>query len=102
MIREAYRKYHDQGLEILSVALNLNETPDGVLAIARDLKIDYPILWDEDAKLMKRFNISLVPQNFLIGKDGIVRYAGVRLPDNYDVLVQRLLHEDGEAKTSGH
>jgi peroxiredoxin len=101
-MREIYRKYRDQGLEVLAVALDLNETRDGVLAIARDLKINYPILWDQDGELMKRFGISVVPQNFLIGKDGIVRYAGVSLPGDYEALVRRLLHEGGESAVSNH
>src|SRR5947209_3760708 len=75
-IRQIYDRYRPQGFEVLSIALNLRETPDGVRAIARDFKIDYPILWDGDGALMKRFNISMVPQNFLIGKDGIIRYTG--------------------------
>jgi peroxiredoxin len=101
-MREIYRKYRDQGLEVLAVALDLNETKDGVLAIARDLKINYPILWDQDGQLMKRFAISVVPQNFLIGRDGIVRYAGVSLPGDYEALVQKLLHEGREDTVSNH
>ncbi len=97
VIGRAYAKYRDRGLEVLAVVVNMDQTPNGVRAVARDYKIDYPILWDDGGTLMNRYRIALIPQNFLIGKDGIIRYAGSSLPADYDALVQKLLGEGGAA-----
>ena len=100
-IRQVYAKYRERGLEVLSIALNLNETPEVVRSLARDLKVTYPVLWDEDGMMMRRHKVYVVPQNFLIGKDGIIRYTGVNLPGNYEALVETLLREGG-ATATGH
>lgn len=87
-------KYRDRGLQIFGIVVNMNQTVDGVRATARDLKINYPILWDDGGEVQDRYRVSLIPQNFLIGKDGVVRYAGTSLPTNYEALVDSLLKED--------
>ncbi len=99
-IREAYAKYHDRGLEVLAVVLNIDQTPDDARAVARDYKINYPVLWDERGLARERYRVAAIPQNFLIDREGIIRYAGSALPADYDALVQSLLQRGGEAKTS--
>ncbi len=100
-IDAAYAKYRAQGFEVLAVVLNLNQTPDGVRAVARDYKVNYPILWDEGGRLMDRYRISMIPQNFLIGRDGIIRYAGTGLPGDYESLIDRLLRDGAPARAAG-
>ena len=67
---------------------------------ARDLKINYPVLWDDGGALLDRYGVAYIPQNFLIGKDGVIRYAGTSLPSDYDSLLESLLKEDGAASPS--
>jgi peroxiredoxin len=99
-LRQAYAGYHDEGLEILGVAVDLNETRDGARAFAIDYKINYPILWDEGGATMDRYQVSFIPQNFLIGKDGVIRFAGTSIPGDYDALVRKLLREGAAAGTA--
>ena len=100
ILRASFDKYRERGLQVLGIVVNMNQTLDGVRAAARDLKINYPILWDDGGALMERYNISYIPQNFLIGKDGVIRYAGTTLPADYDTLVESLLKEDGAVASS--
>ena len=99
-IREAYEKYHDRGLEVLAVVLNIDQTPNDARAVARDYKINYPVLWDEGGLVRERYRVTTIPQNYLIDKDGIIRYAGSALPADYDALVLNLFRRGGETKTS--
>lgn len=101
MLRTMYDKFRDRGLEVLGVVVNLNQTVPIVKAVARDYKVNYPILFDDDGRMMERYRVSSLPQNFLIGKDGTIRFAGNGLPRNYEALLERLLQEDGAPKTSG-
>ena len=100
-LRAVREKYHDRGLEILGIVVNLSQTVEGVRAAARDLKLNYPILWDDGGEVQDRYKVSYIPQNFLIGKDGVIRYAGTTLPPNYESLLDSLLDEDGIARTAG-
>jgi len=99
-LRATYDKYRDRGLQVLGIVVNMNQTLDGVRTAAHDMKINYPILWDEGGSLMERYRVSYIPQNFLIGKDGVIRYAGTGLPANYDALVESLLKEDAAVASS--
>jgi peroxiredoxin len=94
-LRGVYDKYRQRGLEILAVVPNLNQTPDSLRAFARESRISYPVLWDEKLVAMNSYHVSAIPQNFLIGKDGIVRFSGTTLPDDYESLIERLLQEGG-------
>lgn len=99
-LREAYAKYRDRGLEVLAVVLNIDQTPEGVRAVARDYKINYPVLWDATGQARDRYRISMIPQNYLIDRGGVIRYAGSNLPNDYDALLGKLLEEDGATRSS--
>ncbi len=99
-LRGIYEKYRQRGLEILAVVPNLNQTPESLRAFARESRINYPVLWDEKLVAMNSYRVSAIPQNFLIGRDGIVRYAGTTLPDDYEALIERLVQE-GDGVASG-
>jgi peroxiredoxin len=46
-LRSIQEKYGDRGVQILGIVIDMNQTKDGVRATARDLKINYPVLWDD-------------------------------------------------------
>ena len=92
-LKATYEKYRDGGLQVLGIVVNMNQTPDTVRAVAHDLKVNYPILWDEGGEIQDRYKVAYIPQNFLVGKDGIIRYAGTTLPHNYEALVESLLKD---------
>jgi peroxiredoxin len=100
-LRETYAKYRDRGFQVLGIVVEMNQTPDVVRGVARDLKVNYPILWDEGGAVQDRYRVDYIPQNFLVGKDGIIRYTGTSLPSNYDALVETLL-KDGGTRPASH
>jgi len=92
-LRRVYQQYKDQGLEILGIVVPMNQTKEGVRAFVEKFRMTYPILWDEEMALMDRYRISAIPQNILVGRDGIILYAGTGLPRGYEELVRRSLPE---------
>src|SRR5439155_26740796 len=78
-LRTIQEKYRDRGVQILGIVVERDQTKDGVRAAARDMKINYPILWDDGGEVQERYRVEYIPQNFLIGKDGVIRYAGTSL-----------------------
>ena len=93
LLREAREQFAADGLEVLGVVVPMNQTPPIVRAVARDYKITYPILFDAEGDLSGKYKVATIPQNFLIGRDGIIRYAGNELPGQYQALVRKLLEE---------
>jgi len=90
-LKQAYDRYHSQGFEILGVVVPMSQTPEGVRAFAEKQAMRYPILWDAEMGLMSRYNVDSIPRNFVIDRDGIIRYAGVALPERYGELIERSL-----------
>ena len=97
VLREAYRKHHDAGLEILAIVVDINQTREGVSSFARKHGMPYPILWDQGGRAMDLYRVSSIPQNFLVDRGGVIRYAGTSLPPDYDALLGRLLGSAGTA-----
>jgi peroxiredoxin len=99
-LRTIQEKYRDRGVQILGIVVDMNQTKDDVRTAARDMKINYPILWDDGGAVQDRYQVEYIPQNFLIGKDGVIRYAGTSLPSDYEALLDSLLKDDGTARTA--
>lgn len=99
-LRTIQEKYKDKGVQILGITLDMNQTKDDVRAITRGMKINYPVLWDEGGEVQDRYQVEYIPQNFLIGKDGVIRYTGTSLPSNYETLLDSLLRGEGAARTA--
>jgi len=99
-LRTIQEKYRVRGVQILGIVIDRDQTKDGVRAAARDMKINYPILWDDGGEVQERYRVEYIPQNFLIGKDGVIHYAGTSLPSNYEALLEALLKDDGAARTA--
>lgn len=93
-LREAYAKYRERGLEVLGIVMNINQTREGVRSFMEDYEINYPILWD-DGQIAQRYNVSQIPQNFLIGKDGIILHSGSSLPSDYHAVLEKMLGMNG-------
>lgn len=91
VLRAHYDAHRGRGLEILGVVLQMNQTPDIVRAISRQFEVNYPVLFDADDAARKKYRVEAIPQNFLIDRDGIIRYAGTVLPGDYDARLEKLL-----------
>lgn len=90
-MREIYARYHDRGLVLLAVVVPTDQTKAGVREFAGQHKIAYPVLWDGADGIVDRYRIDAIPQIFLVGRDGVIRYAGGELPEHYDALLESAL-----------
>jgi len=99
-LRTIQEKYRDRGVQVLGIVVDMNQSKDDVRAAARDMKINYPILWDDGGAVQERYQVEYIPQNFLIGRDGVIRYAGTSLPSEYEALLDSLLKDAGTARTA--
>ncbi len=67
---DLYNKFHQQGLEIIAVAMTYNP-PNLVVKMSKTYNIPYEIALDPRSEIAKKFgNISAIPHTFLISADG--------------------------------
>jgi thiol-disulfide isomerase/thioredoxin len=75
----AYKKYHDQGFDILGVSLDQNK--DALLAFTKENGMVWPQYFDGkgwDNEISKGFGIDSIPAMWLVGKDGKVITTNAR------------------------
>jgi peroxiredoxin len=71
MIDEKYRKFKEQGFEVL--ALNVRQNQALAAKFAKEVGISYPVLLDSDGSVAKMYGVVGLPTTFLLDRDGIVR-----------------------------
>ncbi len=74
---EMYKKYHEQGFEIIGISLDDKDDLDGLKAFLKQRKIKWDILLDADTDLEGEtlsdfYGVQGIPAMYLIGKDGKV------------------------------
>lgn len=69
-------KYGSQGVVVLAVASNANESKEELQRNAANLKISFPILLDTDGIVADRLGATITPSLFILDRGGILRYRG--------------------------
>lgn len=82
---DLYRQYHDQGLEIIAVAMYY-DPPSHVVAMAKEQAIPYDIALDIEAGHAKAFgDVRLTPTTFLIIPNGSIALQKIGAFDSTDM-----------------
>jgi peroxiredoxin len=87
-LAEMHQKYSDKGVQILAVNSNDHDTFDEVAAHAKERKLPFPVLKDEDHSVVDALGASRTPEAFLLDADGVIRYTG-RIDDQYGYRYRR-------------
>ncbi len=95
-----YEKYKDQGVAFLGINVDGPRGLSKVLPVSRRLKINYPVLLDENNELMNELNVDAVPTLLIVNdKDEIVAiHKGYRPGDEtaIDEEIRKLLTTNTE------
>ena len=90
-IKEVYHKYHDKGLEVLSISINKNSEKEQVFAAEKKMNVSWPlaIIGGEKVQkdIWKRFAFQGVPQLLLLDKNGKL------IENNGKLMDERTLNE---------
>lgn len=67
------KRLRGTGLRILAV--NIGESKKDIQAFLREHPINFPVLLDTDRKAYADWKVYVVPSNFVLGADGVLRYG---------------------------
>lgn len=95
LLEKLYSRYRDVGFALLGV--NIDGKSTTAKAMAKRLKVNYPILFDSDKNVSKLYDVNAMPTTVMVDRDGRVRhiYRGY-LPgheDKYRAKIRGLLKE---------
>lgn len=82
LLDELYNKYRRAGLVLLSV--NIDDTPERAVEMARTLKISYPVLFDSRKEVSQSYQVGTMPVTVLIDREGVVRYVSEGYKPGYE------------------
>jgi thiol-disulfide isomerase/thioredoxin len=76
-----YQKHHSTGFVVL--AINVGETRDQAAGFANQLGLTFPILLDQDERLMDTLGIRDYPTSILVDGNGIIKavHVGMLTPE---------------------
>src|SRR5262249_44507900 len=75
-MRAISAKDRGRGRAVPGGVVPTDQTKAGVRDFVTQHKMEYPILWDGADAIVSRYRIDAIPQVFLVGRDGVIRYAG--------------------------
>lgn len=92
-LRRLYRRYHDDGLEVVGV--NVGDDRLAVEARARERALPYPLLVGIDSPdLPRQYDTLHTPLLILVDRSGVIAYRGAALPGDLDERIAQLLEAD--------
>jgi len=92
-LKELYRNYRKQGLEVIGVACNKEADKAALDAFVKSKKLPWPQYYDGKeftSDIATRFNVRSVPNTVLLNKEGFLVESGIQ-PSRYEGLVKRIL-----------
>ena len=90
---DLYTQYHQQGLEIIAVAM-VYDPPNHVVTMTEDLQLPYNVALDLNAEIAHAFgDVHLTPSTFLISPDGLcaLQKTGAFDPAEMKTRIETLL-----------
>jgi cytochrome c biogenesis protein CcmG/thiol:disulfide interchange protein DsbE len=81
-----YNQYKDQGLVVLGVNTEDDNTDQGVLTFMRNTNVTFPIVRDLDYRVEGMYRVNGLPTSFFIDRKGVVRDIVVGGPMTDDFL----------------
>ena len=74
-IASLYRRYHERGVEVVSISIDEPDTQDALRALVKKLALPYPVLLDPEGKALAKYTSSgSIPLTFVIDADNRVVY----------------------------
>ena len=95
LLDSIHNKYKGFGFKVLGV--NVEEDSAEAKKILNDIKVSFPVVFDNENKVSKMYNVSAMPSTVLIDRDGKMRYLhkGYKSGDEatYKKWVKKLIKE---------
>ena len=93
-----YKQYGPRGFRIVAVSIDEPEDAEKVRDFVKEFGLTFDVLHDTTKAIQKIYQTTGVPENFLIGADGVIRKKSYTQDWNSETnraLVARLLDEAG-------
>ena len=87
------QKYGGSGLHVVGISEDDVDDKDKISGFAQAYGAKFPLAWDGDKAIARRYKPETMPSSFLIDKDGIVRFEHIGFHDGEELAI------DGEVRS---
>jgi peroxiredoxin len=91
LLNHLYEQYHKVGFTLLGV--NIDDKPETAQALAKQLGISFPVLFDADKQISHRYDVDAMPSTVLIDRGGKVRYLHRGYRSGYEAQYESQVRE---------
>ena len=88
LLDELYDRYQRVGFNLLGI--NIDDDSRRAMAMVNELGISFPVLFDEDKKVSKLYEVETMPLTILLDREGTVRHVHHGYQPGYE---QKYLNE---------
>jgi thiol-disulfide isomerase/thioredoxin len=92
-LQSVHERYASSGLQVVGVTTDTRAAIDDVHAFLEEFGVTYRVLHDPDARSMDLFSAIGLPATYLIGSDGVIRWAHLGEVREGDRAFERALAE---------
>jgi peroxiredoxin len=95
-MERVYRDFHSKGFEILAVNATSQDNPAKATAFVQEQGLTFPILFDMDGEVSRRYRVSSLPTSFFVDAQGVIREVVIGGPMSEALLrirIQQLLEQ---------
>ncbi|MBU2886299.1 TlpA family protein disulfide reductase [Gilvimarinus agarilyticus] len=82
VLEQIHQRYSAAGFVLWGV--NVEQDSAAAAAMAKDLGVSFPIVFDPESKASQAYGIDAMPTTILIDRDGNIRYKHRGLPKGYE------------------
>ncbi|TDJ13318.1 MAG: TlpA family protein disulfide reductase [Gammaproteobacteria bacterium] len=88
LLDELYGRYQRVGFSLLGV--NIDDDSRRAMAMVKELGVRFPVLFDEEKKVSKLYEVEAMPMTILLDREGTVRHIHYGYKPGYE---QKYLNE---------
>ena len=90
-LQRVYDLYKDNGLDVICVFTERSGNRDRAKKFIQNLDLKLPIVLDEHGTISKRYNVTGLPCQYVIDKEGFVRFRFLGCSDGVKVKLEEHL-----------
>ena len=91
LLNKIYDRYRSAGFVLWAV--NVEEDMARAGKMAQSMRLNFPVLFDNEQRVSRLYDPSVMPATVLIGRDGRVRHVHLGYKPGYEAMYERQVRE---------
>lgn len=90
--QKLYEKY-EKKFEVVAICEDTRKNLFKAKKVVLDKKLEFKMLWDKNCKVMREFQVSVLPTTFILDKNGNIVFSQKGYKKEYDKIIEEKILE---------